>query len=100
MAVGPLKLYWKHQLVGVIRDATFSDFPWIIGRFEARRVSKRLREVLAWFAAQAEADELQEPPFDADLVGNWAIVKPDRSRAELLLPPLVDFNKGFAEWRE
>lgn len=53
MVVGPLKLYWKQQLVGVITEATWSDFPWIIGRFEARRVGKRLREVLAWFAAQA-----------------------------------------------
>jgi hypothetical protein len=100
MAVSPLKLYWKKQLVGVISGATWSDFPWIVGRFETRRVSKRLRAVLEWFAAQAEADELQEPPFDSDCVENWAIVKPDRSRVELLLPPIIDFDKGLAEWRE
>lgn len=100
MAAGPLKLYWKRQLVGVITKPRWSDFPQIVGRFEARRLSKRLREVLAWFAAQADADELQDPPFDADLVESWAIVKPDGSRVELPLPPLVDFSKRLAEWRE
>jgi hypothetical protein len=96
----PAKLYWKKQLVGVISDATWLDFPWIIGRFEARRAGKQIREVLRWIAAQAEADELQDPPFDAEWTENWAIVKPDRSRVELLLPPIIDFRKGFAEWRE
>jgi hypothetical protein len=100
MGLGPLKLYWKKQLVGVITDAAVSDFPWVSGHFQPGRVAKRLREVLEWFAAQAEADELRDPPFDADLVGNWAIVKPDRSRVELLLPPVVDFARGYAEWRE
>jgi hypothetical protein len=100
MAVAPLKLYWKKQLAGVITDATWSDFPWVSGRFEARRLGKRLREVLAWFAAQAEADHLEDPPFDPERVGNWALVKPDRSRVQLLLPPIVDFSKGLARWRE
>jgi hypothetical protein len=100
MANGPLKLYWKRQLVGVITDAVWSDFPWIIGRFEARRVDKRLWAVLVWFAAQAEADELKDPPFDSEFVQNWSIGKPDRSRVELFLPPIVDFTEGFVEWRE
>jgi hypothetical protein len=100
MAADLLKLYWKKQLVGVITDATWSDFPWVVGRFEVRRIGKRLRDVLTWFAEQAEADELQEPPFDAEVIGNWAVVKPDRSRVELPLPPVVDFDRGLAEWRE
>jgi hypothetical protein len=100
MTVGPLKLYWKNQLVGVITESTWSDFPWIAGRFEAQPIPNLLREVLTWFASQAKAEELQDPPFDADLVRNWAIVKPDQSRVELLLPPIVDFIKGLAEWRE
>ncbi|MFL5338669.1 MAG: hypothetical protein ACJ8F7_00760 [Gemmataceae bacterium] len=98
-AAAPHKLYWNSQLIGVITEATFSDFPWVIGRFEARRVSKRLRAVLNWFAAQAEADELQDPPFAAELVEGWVIVKADGSRHELLMPPLIDFDKGYAEWR-
>lgn len=98
-AAVPHKLYWRSQLVGVITEAAFSDFPWMIGRFESRRVSKRLREVLEWFAAQVEADELQDPPFASDLVENWVIVKPDGGRHELLMPPLIDFDMGSAEWR-
>jgi hypothetical protein len=100
MSLGPLKLYWKKQLVGVITDVTSSDFPWNNGRFQARRMGRRLREVLEWLSTQAEADELQDPPFDAELVASWAIVKPDQTRVELLLPPIVDFHKGLAEWRE
>ena len=98
-AAAPHKLYWKSQLVGVITDATFSDFPWVIGRFEARRVGKRLREVLDWFVAQAESDEPLDPPFAADLLEGWVIVRPGGERHELFLPPLIDFAKGFAEWR-
>jgi len=100
VADGPLKLYWKNQLVGVIMDATWSDFPSVAGRFESRQVSQRLREVLKWFAAQAEGDELKDPPFEAELLENWAIVKPDRSQVELLIPPIIDFDRGLAEWRE
>lgn len=100
MAIGPLKLYWKKRLVGVINAVAWSDFPWASGRFEPRQLPRRLREVLEWFADQAEAAEPADPPFDADLVENWAIAKPDRSRVELLLPPIVDFDNGFVEWRE
>ena len=98
-AAAPHKLYWNSQLVGVIAEATFSDFPWVIGRFEVRRVSKRLREVLNWFAAQAQSDELQDPPFASELLEGWVIVQPDGGRHDLLMPPLIDFDKGFAEWR-
>ena len=100
MADGPLKLCWKEQLVGVITDATWSDFPWLSGRFEVRQMDEQQRQVLAWFAAQTEADELEEPPFAAEWIGNWAIVKADGSRVELLAPPIIDFSKGMAEWRE
>ena len=99
MAPGPHKLYWKSQLVGVITEATFSDFPWMAGRFAARRLSTRVREVLDWVSAQADADDLQDPPFASDRVEGWAIVNPDGDRHELLMPPLVDFDKSIAEWR-
>ncbi len=100
MSVGPLKLYWKKQLVGVITDAGWSDFPWIAGTFDARRLGKRLRAVLEWFEEQTRADELAEPPFAPEWLQNWSIVKPDRSRIELLAPPLVDFARGIVQWRE
>jgi hypothetical protein len=86
-------------LVGLITDVGGSDFPWMDGRFEARRLGKRLRAVLEWFAAQAEAEELEEPPFPPDLLENWAMVKPDRGRVELVGPPLVRFAEGVVEWR-
>ena len=93
------RLYWNSQLVGVITEVTFSDFPWVIGRFQARRVGKRLRAVLDWFAAQAPDEEMQDPPFAPELLEAWVVVKPDGGRHELLMPPLIDFAKGFAEWR-
>ncbi|MEO2092265.1 MAG: hypothetical protein ABGY75_22650 [Gemmataceae bacterium] len=99
MAATPLKLYWQSHLIGVITGSTFSDFPWVGGRFEPRRVPKRLREVLDWFAAQADADEPPDPPFAPDLLEGWVIIKPDGSRHELLTPPLIDFDTGAAEWR-
>lgn len=95
----PHELYWKEQLVGIITEVSFSDFPWLSGRFEPRSMSKPLQEVLDWCAAQAEADELQDPPFESDLMEAWVIVKPDGSRHELILPPLIDFTEGLAEWR-
>ena len=52
-----------------------------------------------WFTARAEADESQDPPFAPDLVEGWVIVKPDGGRHELLMPPLIDFDKGLAQWR-
>ncbi len=100
MTVSRLELYWKKQLVGVITGASWSDFPWISGKFEPRRLGKRLRALLEWFAEQAEADELEEPPFEPELLENWSIVKPDRSRVDLLCPPIIDFAAGVAEWRE
>ncbi len=99
MAATTLKLYWNSRLVGVITGATFSDFPWVIGRFEPRRVPKRLREVSDWLAAQAEADEPLDPPFAPDLLDGWVVIKPDGSRHELLMPPLIDFDKGIIDWR-
>lgn len=99
MDTGPLKLFWKTKMVGVVTDATFSDFPWKAGRFEARKMSERLREVLDWFAAQAVADELLDPPFAVDLLEEWVIVDANGVRHELFLPPLIDFAKGIVEWR-
>jgi hypothetical protein len=99
MDAGPHKLYWRSQLIGVVTEAAFSDFPWVRGRFEARRVSKQVREVLDWFAVQAKIDELQDPPFSTNRVEGWVIEQFDGSRHELLMPPLVDFDEGTAEWR-
>lgn len=98
-AATPLKLYWNSHLLGVITGATFTDFPWVSGRFEARRVPKRLREVLDWFKTQAEVDDPPDPPFASDLLDGWVVIKPDGSRHELLMPPPIDFDNGFAEWR-
>jgi hypothetical protein len=98
---GPLlELHWKDQLVGVISDATVSDFPWLAGKFAAKRVSKQLREVMTWFAAQAEADELAEPPFGPELLEDWVIVKADGTWTVLDGVPLVDLKRGSIEWRE
>jgi hypothetical protein len=99
MAAGPFKLYWNSQLVGIITEAAFTSFPWVAGRFEARRVSKRLREVLDWFATQVDTHELHDPPFAPDLLSGWCVVDPDGERTELLAPPVIDFDKGTAEWR-
>jgi hypothetical protein len=93
MTIGPLKLYWKKLLVGVITEASWADFPWIDGTFEARRLDKRLRIVLEWFDIQSEAERLEEPPFEPDLLENWSIVKPDRSQVELMCPPVVCLPK-------
>jgi hypothetical protein len=99
MAAEPHKLYWNTQLVGVVTEAGYCDFPWVMGRFEARAVSERVREVLDWFAAQAEAEELSDPPFDTERLDEWVIVGADGGRYELLMPPLIDLDEGTAEWR-
>jgi hypothetical protein len=100
MAAGPFKVYWKRQLVGVITEVAWSDFPWIAGKWETRRLGKRLRGVLEWFEAQSEGDELKEPPFEPELLESWSLVKPDQTRVELIGPPIVHFADGSVEWRE
>ena len=99
MATREHKLYWQSQLIGVIAGVTTTDYPWVRGRFEPRQVSEELREVLGWFAAQAEADDLQDPPFDPRLLEGWFIDNVEGERHELLVPPLIDFDQGVAEWR-
>ena len=95
-----IELHWKDKRVGLISDAGVSDFPWLAGKFVVKRISKRLQTVLNWFAAQADAEELVEPPFDHDLLEHWTIVRSDGSRVELDCVPIVDLSKGTIEWRE
>src|SRR5438067_700160 len=100
MKSGVLRLYWKKQLIGEITDYSGSDFPWFGGTIALKRISQRLRTVLEWFAAQATADDLEEPALEDELLNNWSIVKPDGSRVELLGVPLVRIGQGLIEWRE
>ena len=101
MGAGPVQLLWGDHPVGVITEVGWADFPWRGGRFRpAARLNKRIRAVLDWFAAQAAADRLDEPPFPTELLDGWAIAGPDGRRVALDGVPLVDLARGTIEWRE
>ena len=93
----PLQLFWKDRHVADIEGAAWEDFPWVSGRFVPVDLPPEVREALEWLARMAEADELEDPPFDEERVDHWFLVSPTGERSEVSAP-LVDFEAGTVEW--
>ena len=94
----PLNLYWNDSHVATVEEAAWEDFPWVSGRFVAVAVTPELRQALEWLAAIADADELEDPPFDSALLDGWRLGSPGGQTREVS-PPIVDFESGTVTWR-
>ena len=46
----------------------------------------------------AEYEGLRDWPFPDELAEHWRIIKPEGTEIEIM-PPIVDFAKGFVTWR-
>ncbi|MFO0800417.1 MAG: hypothetical protein U0804_23360 [Gemmataceae bacterium] len=84
--------------VGRITGVALVDWPWLSGRFVAGNIPPELRAAIQWLAQQADADELTDPPFDADLLEKWTVVVPTGAMREIGVP-LIDFATGTIEFR-
>lgn len=94
----PLTLCCNGQPIGQIAEAT-TDWPWASGKLAISNVPPDLRTVLEWFARQADSDDdLEDPPFDDELLDGWSIVGVDGAVAEISVP-VADFEAGTVEWR-
>ncbi|RUL88038.1 hypothetical protein [Tautonia sociabilis] len=81
-----------------VEDVSCEDFPWAAGRLTAFSATSELREALEWLARMAEADELEDPPFDVTLLEGWRLRSADGREREVS-PPLIDFEANTAMWR-
>ncbi|MCC2672705.1 MAG: hypothetical protein K0Q72_5177 [Armatimonadetes bacterium] len=93
-----MQLFWKDQHVADIENAGWADFPWASGKLVRVNLSPPLRQALEWLAEVAEAEELEDPPFDEELFDHWFVVSPTGEKLAVS-PPLVDFEIGAVEWR-
>jgi hypothetical protein len=88
------QLCWMDQVVGIVTDIQCSDFPWAEGKLTVVGLSGQLRAVLAWLSEQVNSeDDLEDPPFPAELVENWFLVKADGTKHNIILPA-VDLVQG------
>jgi hypothetical protein len=95
----PLKLYWKDQLIGHVRDAGWSDFPWVCGKVSIINMSPDLREVLEYVHKESiSEDGLRDWPYPEEYWEDWRMVKPDGTSREIMLP-IIDFETGDIDWR-
>ena len=91
------RLFCDGRLVGLITNAQWSDFPWVIGAFAPAAIDDDVREVIEWFAAIGDAEELTDPPFPDHLLNNWRLESPGGERQQVDVP-IIDLNKGTVEW--
>lgn len=96
---GKYLLYWRDQLVGVVTDVSWADFPWAGGTIAVSPLTDELRAVLEHIDRQSSTDEgLRDWPFPDELAEDWRIVKPDGKDIEIT-PPVIDFAEGYVTWR-
>ena len=96
---GRHRLYWRDQLVGVVTDVGWTDFPWAGGKIMVGELSGEVRAVLEYIGRESKtADGLQDWPFADEMAEHWRIVQPDGKEVEIM-PPVVDFADGFVTWR-
>jgi hypothetical protein len=92
------ELFWNERRVAFVEESRWEDFPWATGKLSAFSATPELREALEWLAHMAEADELQDPPFDEGLLEGWCLRSPDGREREISAP-VVDLEVGTAIWR-
>ncbi|MEM7345020.1 MAG: hypothetical protein AAF485_12320 [Chloroflexota bacterium] len=94
------RLYWKDQLIGVITNVGWSDFPWVGGDFTPAPMDSKLRKYLELLHNEALDDD-EEPDellFQEAFSTGWSIERPDGSKTKIFAP-MVDFAEGWIEWR-
>lgn len=94
----PSELFWNEQRVALIEGVAWIDFPWATGRLAAFSATPELLGALEWLSRVDEAEELEDPPFDAALLDGWHLRSPD-GRDREVSAPVVDFEAGTATWR-
>lgn len=95
------RLFWCNQIIGTISDVGWSDFPWVSGNFLSNTIDSEIRNLLEWFDIESKKDDgiSVDPPFREELLNGWSIEKPDGTKTELIMPPIIDFASGIIEWR-
>ena len=91
------RLFCNDRLVGLITNAQWSDFPWVIGSFAPAAIDEDVRQVIEWFAAIGDAEEPAGPLFPDYLLNNWWIERPSGERKQVDVP-ILDLSKGTVEW--
>lgn len=92
-------LYWRDQLVGIVTDVGWTDFPWAGGKVAIATLSDEVCAVLEYIDFESKTDDgVNDWPFPDELAEHWKIVKPDGTEVEIM-PPVVDFAEGFVTWR-
>jgi hypothetical protein len=92
-------LYWRDQLVGVVTDVGYVDFPWAGGTIALGELSGEVRAVLEYIDRESKTEDgVQDWPFSDEMVDGWRIVKPDGTEVDIL-PPVVDFDDNSVSWR-
>jgi hypothetical protein len=91
------RLFCDDRLVGLITNAQWSDFPWVIGAFVSAAIDDDVREVIEWFAAIGDAEELVDTPFPDHLLNNWWIERLSGERKQVDVP-IIDLSEGTIEW--
>ncbi len=93
-------LYWREQLIGVITNAAYIDFPWLGGMIELAAISNDIKVAFTYFHAMVEEDTEQLPdlPIADEMWKDWFIVTPDGKKRNIS-PPIVDFENGDVTWR-
>jgi hypothetical protein len=92
-------LYWRDQLVGVVTDVGWTDFPEVGGTFTVGQLSDEVRAVLEYIDRESKMDDgVQDWPFPDELADHWRVVKPDGTEVEIM-PPVVDFADAYVYWR-
>ena len=95
---GPTDIFWTDRHTLTVEDVTWDDFPWVVGRLVTISLTPELRRALEWLARMAEADTMDDPPFDESLLDGWCLRGPD-GRMQEISPPLVDFEAETVTWR-
>ncbi len=93
------RLYWKEQLVGIVTDVGWVDFPEAGGNITVGELSPEDRAVLEYIDTESKTDDgVCDWPFAEEFAEHWRIVKPDGTNVEIT-PPVLDFAESFVTWR-
>jgi hypothetical protein len=94
----PFKLFWKDRLIGRVRDAVWSDYPWVCGKVAIFHMPADLRAALEYLHQESISEEgVTDWPFAEEYLWGWRLVKPDGTSEEIS-QPIIAFKSGDIEW--
>jgi hypothetical protein len=91
------QLFCDGRLIGQITNVQGLDFPSRVGNFIPAAIDDDVRQVIGWFVAICDADELVDPPFPDHLLWNWWLEYPGGERKQIDVP-IIDLVNGTIEW--